>query len=117
VPIGSVTVPARVKLRTLRGTSLRVRFRCEGACTIAGRLTLDAATARRFDLRTGSARVTIGRGSESLASAGTGTMTVRLTAHAKRALRNRKGTTVRLATELRSGAARLESTRKIAVSR
>jgi len=117
LPIGSVTVPARMKLRTLRGTSLRVRFRCERACTIAGRLTLDAATARRLHLRTGSARVTIGRGSGSLAAAGTGTMNVRLTARAKRALRNRKGATISLATELRSGAARLESTRKIAVSR
>ena len=115
--IGSVTVPARMKLRTLRGKSLRVRFRCERACTVAGRLTLDAATARRFALTTGRARVRIGRGSGSLASAGTGTMTVRLTARAKSALRNRTRATIRLTTELRSGAARLDGTRRIAVSR
>jgi secreted trypsin-like serine protease len=112
-PIGSVAVPARMKLRTLRGKNLRVRVRCERACTIAGRLTLDATTARRVGLD----QTTIGRGSEALASAGADTMTVRLTARAKHALRNRSSFTIRLATELRSGAASLERTRKIAVSR
>jgi hypothetical protein len=44
-------------------------------------------------------------------------LTVSLTAKAKRALRNRARATVRLATDLRSGAWRLAGTQKISVSR
>lgn len=113
--IGIVTVPERLKLRTLRGTSLRVRFRCERACDITARMTLDAATARRFGLGRGA---TIGRGGSARTSGGSGTMTVRLTSRAKRALRNRARFTVRLATELRGdGATPVRGTRTIAVSR
>jgi hypothetical protein len=46
--------------------------------------------------------VTIGRGHSSLPSAGSGTLTVGLTARAKRALRNRSRATIRLIVELRS---------------
>jgi trypsin len=114
-PIGAVTVPGSLKLRTLRGTSLRVRFRCERACQISGRMTLDAATARRFGLRTGE---TIGRGSGSRTSGGRSTMTVRLTSRAKRALRNRGRFSVRLATHLRGdGAISVRGTKRITVSR
>jgi hypothetical protein len=113
--IGTVTVPARVKLRALRGSSLRVSFRCERACTISGRMTLDSATARRYGLRSGE---TIGRGSGSRVSGGTSTMTVRLTSRAKRALRNRGGFAVRLATDLSgAGAIAVRGTHRIAVSR
>lgn len=118
VPIGSVAVPERVKLQTLRGKSLRVRFDCVRACTISGRLTLDGATARRFGLGgSGSGAVTIGRGSSSLTAAGSRMLTVGLTARAKRALRNRSRATVRLRTELSSGASHLADTRRISVSR
>jgi trypsin len=114
-PIGTVTVPARVKLGTLRGTSLRVSFSCERACTISGRMTLDAATARRFGLHRGE---TIGRGSGSRVSGGRSTMTVQLTSRAKRALRNRGRFTVRLATDLRgAGAIAVRGTQTVTVSR
>jgi secreted trypsin-like serine protease len=117
-PLGSVDVPARLRLRTLRVTGVRVTLRCAHACTASGRLTIDAATARRLGLASGGGgRVTIGRGSGALATAASGRMTVRLTARARRALRNRSRITVRLATTLRSGAARLDATRAIAVSR
>ena len=116
-PLGSVSAPERVKLQTLRGKSLRVRFDCVRACTISGRLTLDGATARRFGLGSGGSAVTIGRGSSSLAEAGSRTLAVGLTARAKRALRNRTRAAVRLTTDLRSGAWRLADTQKISVSR
>jgi hypothetical protein len=114
-PIGTVTVPARVKLGTLRGTSLRVDFRCVRACKITGRMTLDAATARRFGLRRGE---TIGRGSGARVSGGRSTMTVKFTARAKRALRNRGRFTVRLATDLSgAGAIAVRGTQTVTVSR
>jgi hypothetical protein len=116
-PIASVSVPERVKLQTLRGRSLRVRFDCVRACTISGRLTLDGATARRFGLGSGHGAVTIGRGSSSLTAAGSRTLVVSLTTRAKRALRNRGRAAVRLRTDLRSGAWRLASTQRITLSR
>jgi secreted trypsin-like serine protease len=116
-PIGSVSAPTRVKLRTLRDKGLRVRYRCEQACTISGRLKLDSATARRFGLKKGTTAVTIGRGSGSRVAAGSGTVDVRLTARAKRALRKRGRFTVRLATELGGAATPLQGLSRITVSR
>jgi hypothetical protein len=116
-PLGKVTVPARLRLRTLRASGVRVTFRCARACGISGRLTLDARTARRLRLTTGRRAVTIGRASASRSSAGSGRLTVRLTARARRALRNRSRVTVRMATVLRSGAARLDGARSISVRR
>jgi trypsin len=116
-PIGSVSAPERVRLQTLRGKGLRVRFDCKRACTIAGHVTLDGASARRFGLGGGRSAVTIGRGSSALAAAGSRMLTVSLTARAKRALRNRSRATVRLATDLQSGAWQLADTQRISVSR
>jgi secreted trypsin-like serine protease len=101
-PVGSASVPERVKLSTLRGKSLRVRFRCERACRISGRLTLSARDAKRVGLGSGRRAVTIGRGTSRLASAGSGTLTVGLTKRARRALRNRSRASIRLSVELRS---------------
>jgi hypothetical protein len=101
-PVGSASVPERVNLSTLRGKSLRVRFHCERACTISGRLTLGARDARRAGLGSGRSSVTIGRGSSRLAAAGSGTLTVGLTKRAKRALRHRSRASIHLSVELRS---------------
>jgi secreted trypsin-like serine protease len=101
-PVGSASLPDHVKLSTLRSKSLRVRFRCERACTISGRLTLSARDAKRFGLGSGRTAVAIGRGSSRLASAGSGTLTVGLTKRAKRALRNRPRASIRLSVTLRS---------------
>jgi hypothetical protein len=101
-PVGSASVPERVSLSTLRGKSLRVRFHCERACTISGRLTLSARDARRVGLGSGRSAVTIGRATSRLGSAGSGTLTVGLTKRAKRALRNRSRASIRLSVELRS---------------
>lgn len=112
-PFGSVSRPARIKLRTLRDRGLRVSFTCRRSCTLSGRLTVDAATARRFGLRSR----TLGRATTSLDGAGSGTLSVRLGATAKRALRNRKRFTARLATELAGGTTPLTGSSRIAVSR
>jgi secreted trypsin-like serine protease len=116
-PAGTVAVPAHMKLSSLRGKRLRVRFDCDRACTISGRLTLDARSARRFGLGRGRGAVTIGRGKSSLAGAGSRMLTVTLTPKARRALRNRSGFTLRLRTDLRSGTSHLPSTHRITVSR
>jgi hypothetical protein len=115
VPIGTVTVRKGVRLATLRGTtSLRVAFQCRRACDLTGGLTLTAATAKRYGLR--SRR--IGSASSSLATAGNRTMTLRLTGRARRALRSAARFTATLATTLSGdGGATVQDTKKIAVSR
>ena len=115
--IGTVTVPARVKLGTLRARSLRVGYSCTRACTISGRLTLDAATAKRFGLRTSGGAVTIGRATASRATGGTWKLSIRTTARARRALRGRAGFRVRVTTELSAGGRRLLGSERVAVSR
>jgi hypothetical protein len=100
-PVGNASLPDHVKLSTLLSKNLRVRFRCERACTISGRLTLSARDAKRFGLGSGRAAVTIGSGSSRLASAGSGTLTVGLTKRAKRSLRNRSRVSIRLSVKLR----------------
>jgi secreted trypsin-like serine protease len=115
VPIGTVTVRKGVKLGTLRGTtSLRVAFACRLACDLTGGLTLTAATAKRYGLRSR----TIGSASSSLATAGNHTTTLRLTGRAKRALRRAARFTATLATTLSGdGGTTVQGTKKIAVSR
>ena len=101
-PVGSASVPAHVKLSTLRSKSLRVRFSCQRACTVSGRLRLSAADAKRARLGSGRSAVTVGSGSSSLEEAGSGTLTVGLTKRAKRALRKRSRASIRLSVSFRS---------------
>lgn len=98
-PIGKVTAPARIKLSTLRSKGLRVRIACERDCTISGRL-------RRGD-------TTLGRVSGSLEAGESRTVTVRVGARARRALRGRKRVTLRLTTRLHSGSGSLQSSRLV----
>jgi V8-like Glu-specific endopeptidase len=117
-PIGSVSRPARIRLRTLRGRGLRVAFSCRRACTISANVTLNAATARRFGIGNGSRTMTIGRGTGSRDAAGKGTLSVRLSPRAKRALRSGKRFTIRLATALDgAGATPVKGSSRISVSR
>lgn len=101
--LGALTAPRRMKLGTLRASGVRVRIRCERACTVSGRLS-----------RSGS---TVGRASRSVRAGQTVTLTVRLTARAKRALSSRKRVSIRLTTEFVSGSARMQRTRTITASR
>jgi hypothetical protein len=92
-----------MKLVTLRTTGVRVRYSCERACTIRGRLSLGPVSARRFGLSRRSASVTIGSATSRLLQAGTGRLTVKLTARAKAALRNRDRITMSVITNLTVG--------------
>jgi uncharacterized protein YkwD len=90
----TVSVPrqlsAKAKHALARGVALRAS--CSRACTLVGRLFLEAKTARAAHLR-GSLS-----GSLHLARAGHGTVTVRLNAKAKRILRRSKHLTMTLVT-------------------
>jgi hypothetical protein len=92
-PVGTLSHPSRITRSTLRLKGLRVRFNCAVACAVSGGATISAASERRLHL----ASRTIATARTSRATAGRGTMTVRLTTRAKRGLR-RSG---RLAISLR----------------
>ena len=104
-----------MKLGTLRGSGLRVRFQCARACSISGQLRLGPVLARRYGL--GRTSVTVARGTARLSKKGAGTLTLRLSARAKRALRNRSRVTLALRTDLRAGSAVLRGSRAITVRR
>ena len=110
-----VTVTTRMRLRTLRGSGVRVRFACARACSITGQLKLGPVLARRY--RLGRTSVTIARGTARLSRKGAGVLTLRLTAKAKRALRNPSRITTTLRTELRAGGAARRGSRAITVRR
>jgi hypothetical protein len=114
---GSITAPSAIRRITLRTKGLRVRFRCARACTVTGRLTLKASVARRYGLTRGTKAVTIGRASARRTTAGAGTLTVRLTARARRALRRAPRLSVVLRAELVAGGERRPATRTVAVRR
>jgi secreted trypsin-like serine protease len=117
-PIGSVARPARIKLKTLRERGVRFSFSCQRACTVSANVTLNAATARRFGLGNGSRTMTIGRVSGSRGEAGDGTLSVRLSARAKRALRKATRFTLRLTTQLDgAGATPVKGSSRITISR
>ncbi len=61
--------------------------------------------------------MTVGRGTSSRSSAGSRTLTVSLTARAKRALRTSRRLTIRLATDLNGSGTPVSASQKIAVSR
>ena len=105
-----------MKLAALRTTGVRVRFECERACTIRGRLSLGPIPARRFGLG-GGRSVTISTAPGRLLKAGRGTLTLKLSARAKRALRNRPRATISVITELRAGSARLPTKHTVSVRR
>lgn len=89
---GSFATPLRRAVRS--GVSYAAR--CSRACTLVGRLYLDARTAR--SARLGSGRVAVATGRLRLGAAGSGRLTVRMTARAKRALRNRRPVRLSLVT-------------------
>ena len=102
---------------TLRTRGLRVRFRCAGACTVGGRLTIGASTARRYRLGSGRRSVTVGRGAARLRASGSGLLSVRLTTRARRALRNARRVTLSLRTELVAGRTPLLATKRVTALR
>jgi secreted trypsin-like serine protease len=115
IPIGGISAPSTIRLAALRGSrSLRVTFTCRLACKISGRLTITASNAKRYRLPVR----TIASGNASLAAAGNGVMTVRITGRAKRALRRARSFTATLATTLSGNdAATVQGTKKVTVRR
>ena len=106
-----------MKLATLRTAGVRVRFQCARACTMSGRLTLGPVAARRFGLGDAGRSVTIGRATKRLAAAGDGTLRLKLTARAKRALRNRARATISVSTTLTAGGDKLPGKHPVSVRR
>ena len=106
-----------MRLATLRTSGVRVRFECERACTIRGRLTLGPVAARRFGLGRTGRSVTIATSTKRLTQAGRGTLTLKLTSRAKRALRNRPRVTISVITQLTAGSVRLPGKQTVSVRR
>lgn len=112
-----VAVTSRMKLVTLRTKGLRVRYQCETACTIRGRLRLGPVSARRFGLSRRSTSVTIGSATARRTRSGTGTLTMKLTQRAKLALRNRERVTLSVITNLTVGAEQTAGKHPVSVRR
>jgi hypothetical protein len=106
-----------MKLVTLRTQGVRVRYQCERACSIRGRLSLGPVSARRFGLSRRSVSVTIGSGTGRLLRSGTGTLTMKLTKRAKLALRNRDRVTLSVITTLTAGSETLPGKHPVSVRR
>jgi acetyl esterase/lipase len=107
--IGDVRVPARARLRVVRANGLRLRVSCASRCTVAARLELGAATARRL----GIARVA-GRGSARRSSGGGAVLTLRLAGAARRRI---QAVTARVVSDVTAGGARRRQTARIALRR
>ena len=112
-----VGVTSRMKLVTLRTKGVRVRYECERACAIRGRLSLGPVSARRFGLGRRGTSVPIGSGTARLPQSGTGTLTLKLTKRAKLALRNRERVTISVVTNLTAGSVTVPGKHPVSVRR
>ena len=112
-----VGVTPKMTLLTLRTKGVRVRFACERACTMRGRLSLGPVSARRFGLGRRDTSVTIGSAAKRLTAAGSSTLTLKLTSRAKRALRNRPRATISVITTLAAGNVTLPGKKSVSVRR
>ena len=94
----SMAVPGAFATPLRRAVKSGVSYsaRCSRACSLVGRLYLGARAAR--SARLGSKRVAVATGRLRLGAAGSGRLTVRMTARAKRALRNRRPVSLTLVT-------------------
>jgi glucose/arabinose dehydrogenase len=116
-PTVSLTVPKQLSLGSIIARGLRIHVACSEPCMIKAELQLSRAIARSLGLRTPGSRsmVVIGRGARALHASGRASITVRLTAKARRALRRlRHGRlTVRItATDAAGNAKRLTASIK-----
>ena len=107
--IGDVLAPPRARLSIVRANGLRVPFTCASRCKVAARLELSAATARRLGLP----RV-VARGSATRSSRGKGTLTVRLTAAARRKL---GAAMLQLVSDVTAGGTRRRQTARVVLRR
>jgi hypothetical protein len=94
--------PGKTKLADLLKKGLPVTVYCSEACVVETRVEVDAGTARKLKL--GKKAVTIGTGKASLPGQGSGKVTVKLTAKAKKALKRSKSLKVKIVTLARDSA-------------
>jgi secreted trypsin-like serine protease len=98
-PRGSVSRPARIRLRALRSHGVHVSFGCRRACSLTARLRLGSAT--------------IGRATTKLDRSGSDRLTVRLNSRGKRVLRGGRRFSLRLATTLSAGPTTLSGSSRL----
>ena len=83
-----MTVPKRQSLRTLLTRGLQISVTASEPSTIKAELQLSRAVARKLGLRPpATTDVVVGRGTAALAAAGRTSLSVKLTAKARKALR------------------------------
>jgi hypothetical protein len=116
-PTVSITTPKQPSLRSIIARGLRISVACSEPCMIKAELALSRAIARSLGLPTPGSRntVVIGRGAGALHASGRASITVKLTAKARRALRRlRQGRlTLRItATDAAGNAKRMTATIK-----
>lgn len=92
-----VHAPAHLRLRSLLDRRFAVRIRCTAACRVAGRLLLDATSARRARLtRRAGVAVRVGSGSRRGTAAAGFHVTINLTRRALTAMKRLRRGTLRL---------------------
>jgi secreted trypsin-like serine protease len=111
-----IFVPARLRLRNLVGRRIAIRVRCEGACAVSGRLSLDTVSTRRAGLAK-RGRASVGDGHDLRTSATTFTLTIKLTPRALTALRRLRRGTLVLRVNARGGTRSQTFSRSIAYVR
>ena len=92
-PRATLQVPSQ-RLGAVRTRGLRVRYVCAASCRVTWELRLTAREARR--VRLGSRAVVVGRATSRLRAAGDGTVAIKLTPRAARALRRARQVTFTL---------------------
>jgi hypothetical protein len=101
-PAVAIAVPAQ-RLATVLNRGLRAGVSCDEACAIDARAVLSGPVARRVGLSRGGA-ATIARATRALPAAGRGTVVLRLTRRAVRALRTARRLTLTLTVTARDAA-------------
>lgn len=116
-PVLQLKAPAR-KLSTLRAKGLPVTVGCDEACQVTVRLLLGRVQAKKLGIVSAATTVTVGKRSINLTGAGTKTVTVKLTAKAKKGLRRARKVTLTVKVDAKDAAGNAsQATRRVAVPR
>jgi hypothetical protein len=112
-PALTVTLPARLPLRTVLGKGLRVPAGCSERCAARVVVTVDGRTTKRLRIATRASTTTVATATALIARGSTMSLTARFTSRAKRALRRARAVraTVRVIATDAAGNARTRSRR------
>jgi hypothetical protein len=102
--LATVAAPAGVKRAALLKRGVAVPLECRRACRVGLELVVDAKAARRYKL--GKRAAVVGTASRALAAAGKASVTVKLSARARRKLRKAKRLTLTLRSTAREAGAK-----------